>query len=202
MKIRTSFVSNSSSSSFIVRFPEKPTSIKKLMAMMFPGKKGDELIVRYDHVMSVRQICKRVFSDIKKIKKATKFDLLELFSDYVTRNGYYYPNVSNYNTDASLSEYIALNQESYELREQQNFIRTLPSPEKENKMLENIEESKKLYKKMKEVELAIAEKKTEHFLQNKNGHIYILSYADEDGEALLEHGDIFENVDSVTISQH
>lgn len=40
MKIRNGFVSNSSSSSFVVAFPEKPTSVEHIREMMFKDEKS------------------------------------------------------------------------------------------------------------------------------------------------------------------
>lgn len=201
LKVRTSFVSNSSSSSFIVRFPKKPTSVKQLMTMMFPGKKIDDIIHYYDHTMSVKNICKRVFRDILKNKKATKFDIIELFSNYVSREGYYYPNMYRGHIDPLLTEYTELSRQAYELNDNIKSIELLPSPLKENAMTENRNNLNKLHKQLKELEYSIAEKKTETIL-SKPGYICILCYADEDGEALLEHGDIFDNIETVVVSQH
>jgi len=64
VKIRNGFVSNSSSSSFVVAFPKKPKSFDDVYDMMFEGKEGG--ISVYDHDgMSHRQIAMRVWDDIK-----------------------------------------------------------------------------------------------------------------------------------------
>ena len=47
MKIRTSFVSNSSSSSFVVAFPKEPTSVEAIIEMLFyPGQ--EEFYIPWD----------------------------------------------------------------------------------------------------------------------------------------------------------
>ncbi len=65
MKIRNGFVSNSSSSSFVVAFPKKPKSAEDVHKMMFDGKEGK--IQPYDFVdgLSYSQIAERVWNDLK-----------------------------------------------------------------------------------------------------------------------------------------
>lgn len=63
MKIRNGFVSNSSSSSFIVTFPREPKSAGDVHEMMFP--KGEENIDYYDNEMSSTQAAHRVWEDVQ-----------------------------------------------------------------------------------------------------------------------------------------
>jgi len=64
MKIRQGFVSNSSSSSFIIAFPKKPKSFDDVYDMMFDGKDGGISIYDRDG-MSYPQISMEVWKDIK-----------------------------------------------------------------------------------------------------------------------------------------
>ena len=68
MKIRNGFVSNSSSSSFIVAFHHKPTSLEDLKLMMFGSMPG---AISYDENTSLTydEIVKVVYNDICTITK-------------------------------------------------------------------------------------------------------------------------------------
>lgn len=66
MKIRTGFVSNSSSSSFIVSFDRVPETWEETMKMMFgPGAESAEIVQEYDYTTSTGRIAKEVFDDIQ-----------------------------------------------------------------------------------------------------------------------------------------
>jgi len=65
MKIRHGFVSNSSSSSFVVAFPKTPTSIKETMEMMFPMQDGGNGFECYDNTCKIQDIAKSVFRHIE-----------------------------------------------------------------------------------------------------------------------------------------
>jgi len=74
MKTRNGFVSNSSSSSFVVAFPKRPKTMEELARYMF-GDKGFDGAVSLDYgddyVISNLQVVKTVFSDIQKQRKAS-----------------------------------------------------------------------------------------------------------------------------------
>ncbi len=73
MKIRNGFVSNSSSSSFVVAFPHKPKSAEDVHEMMFNGKEGKIQPYEFVEKLSYSQIAKRVWNDIKT-KSKDKWD--------------------------------------------------------------------------------------------------------------------------------
>ncbi len=71
MKIRTSFVSNSSSSSFIVAFPSEPKSAEDVFQIMFNGKDG--VIDYYSGPFSHKAIADQVWRDIQKPDYTTDY---------------------------------------------------------------------------------------------------------------------------------
>ncbi len=67
MKIRNGFVSNSSSSSFVVAFPRKPKNAKDVQTILF----GDDKELQYlfdDNIISTASIATRVWDDMKRQK--------------------------------------------------------------------------------------------------------------------------------------
>lgn len=84
MKIRNGFVSNSSSSSFVVAFPKKPKDAADVWKIMFDGKDGDITPYDFNAGLDHASIASIVFKDINK--KATKKDIVGQFEQ---RYGYY-----------------------------------------------------------------------------------------------------------------
>jgi hypothetical protein len=86
MKVRECLVSNSSSSSFIVAFPNKPKSVEEVSATMHMelGKTID----CYDNKVDTSTVVKTVFEDIGKNKKTTLKQIADLISQryYYTRH--------------------------------------------------------------------------------------------------------------------
>jgi len=66
MKVRAGFVSNSSSSSFIVGLRHKPKDANELHRLMFPN--GDTIVQPYGISLTSRQVANRVWEDIQDIK--------------------------------------------------------------------------------------------------------------------------------------
>lgn len=92
MKIRNGFVSNSSSSSFVIAFPKKPKTSADVWKYMFSGKDGGLSVYNYDG-LSYCQISSIVFNDLQcaNFKKATLNNIAdEFFNRY-----HYYPTGNN-----------------------------------------------------------------------------------------------------------
>lgn len=86
MKVRSGFVSNSSSSSFIVVFSKKPNTIEDVKNDVFPGEQDDTLIGNINDIsQSVNDISKRLFKDTKLVKNTELKNVLYGFEEL-----YYY----------------------------------------------------------------------------------------------------------------
>ena len=86
MKIRQGFVSNSSSSSFIVVFDQKPQSTKELQKILYGDQKT---IVSYNDDTRFRtdQLSKIVFDDITNPENISSIDkLIEEFTNFYRCN--------------------------------------------------------------------------------------------------------------------
>jgi len=75
MKTRNGFVSNSSSSSFIVGFDTIPKTVEELKKLLF---KNDEILSAYDIELDTQKAADIIFDDIKNQKLATKKRLFDV----------------------------------------------------------------------------------------------------------------------------
>jgi len=152
MKVRNGFVSNSSSSSFILVFDKKPETKEELASLM-----GDCSASSYgDSFMSADMVVDIAFNDISCSSEASKQDIQNELSNH----HYKWTNLS------------------------------WGTPE---------------YKKWQEEEEERIAKLTEQYIKSRKGkYITIVSYADEDGSigSMMEHGDIFRNLNDFTQVSH
>ena len=84
MKTRTGFVSNSSSSSFIVVFDKKPKSAKELQKAMFGTEKS---LAAYGDPVSTQKAARDVFKKLKGQKPLTLGQAILLLEDGVVEWG-------------------------------------------------------------------------------------------------------------------
>ena len=180
MKIRNGFVSNSSSSSFVVAFPHKPETIEELKEMMF-GKQEFHYISIYgekgqtDYPTQV--IAEAVFNTIEE--RATEEQVIE--------------SIENGHFDAYIDHRICPGR--YD-----NWDKITKLNYKEHK-----EEMEKLWKEEEEINHERATKIAITFIaHNKGKYIVVLEYGDEGGgfEAILEHTDIFNRLQHIRTSYH
>ena len=77
MKIRSGFVSNSSSSSFVVVLEKKPNSPEELKNVLF---KDEKIVQYYDYSKTTEEVSQRIFNDIESFEKDSSM-LLEKIVD-------------------------------------------------------------------------------------------------------------------------
>jgi len=163
-KVRNGFVTNSSSSSFIVAFDELPSSIEELQNLLF----DDSQYVDYEYssvTMTCTDAATRVFNDLKGQKPNDQEKIMDALGGYIT-------GMPDYN------EYVGLYKfDSKEYKEAVNRYN---------------EDTKKFLK----AKLARFKKLA------GNRDIYVFSYADDSGEACLEHGNIFSHLPHMKVSHH
>lgn len=98
MKIRSDFVTNSSSSSFIVSFNKRPKNVDELMRMMF-GSTENGVIEYYDNSVTKRQAAEIVMSDIREQRTKTKKQLIE-----ITQEGWFDGHIDAFNSKYETDE--------------------------------------------------------------------------------------------------
>lgn len=102
MKIRNGFVSNSSSSSFIVGFEQVPTSYEEVLAILFPGSTGEEPVNYYGESegFTVGDVARQVWKDLQNDAKPLDSEKARVS---VVRSGWFegYPDFPDYENDAS-----------------------------------------------------------------------------------------------------
>lgn len=195
MKIRSGFVSNSSSSSFIVGFPSIPGSPESLEVMMF-GKPTE--IQPYDFVDPTPsiEIAKRVFRDMSagdfKTARLTKRKAMDV-----------------------LQEGSFPGQPPYDYRKERkpDKIRKAYSEETGKDINDDDADPRiqKIYSKAckeeRDQELKLRQTAAKAFIEGfwnsvKGMKVFRFEYADDGGEGNLEHGNIFRKLPHVQISKH
>lgn len=198
MKIRQGFVTNSSSSSFIVKFKSKPDTVESVKEQLFNDK---EVVSFYDKYESTDTISKIVFKDIKR-QEQENF----IYNDFLYSIDFYPEDGKTYSKDFVMKQLI--NDKVKSIVDYHNclkkFCETYIIPRSEFFQHSNYKMIKKFEKEFKktvneESKKIIAELEKNGFFGDNT---YIFTYSDECGESLLEHGDIFAELEYVHISHH
>lgn len=205
MKIRTGFVSNSSSSSFVVNFGHRPKTKDELRKMMFGTTDDIEDISYYEYRMPVTAVVDRVFDDLKKSRALTKKQIMEeIGSGYFS--GMPIWRRASKEIDRIEAEFLSVFNE-HRLADKQitriysDECKSHPLYEKYMAHIQKLrnDESDRRDQQMKKA-ISVYYEKIKHKFEN--GKNYRFSYADDGGEAVLEHGNIFRKLPHVQISHH
>jgi len=180
MKIRLGYVSNSSASSFIVAFSHKPKNIEEVREMLFGQQEWHYNSCAYNDKnkdVSTRVIAEHVFNKINK--KATKQEMLDSIQhgwfDYYMFPEMFPGHYSNSDKTMKLSY--------------------------QNK--DDRKEMERLWAEADVINENRARSISEAFrMGHKDDYIVVMTFADEDGEAIEEHSGIFKRVDHIRTSYH
>lgn len=216
MKIRSGFVSNSSSSSFIVLFPHKPANKDDLKSMMFDKWNGSEIIdddLDLKLGLTIDQIVERVFNDIKNGQKdcynaESVHNALNGHIDGLDGEGTMVALLYKRWRDASdkfnklyrySQKYISIDGEM-SLENEKEWKKDPNYPEYQNKL----EAEKEAEKAWGEERNSAAKEMYDNFrkLYKYHSFEFIFEYGDRRGEHILEHCNIFRNLPHLTIDNH
>lgn len=213
MKIRNGFVSNSSSSSFIVVFDRKPESIEDVEKQLNLGRG----VVFCDSFLTASEVATIVFSDINYNTVDQDFiECLEnLFAEFLnayapTRNVFY---CSGYNelVNSQVAKYVP---ESSKSLLDEYWKAKSECAKLDISLYGNCSEEKRKslwekYDKVSELSWDLAQKlakeSVKDFLKKNEGKfIFVTEYRDNDGpsQATMEHGNVFRNLENIQISHH
>ena len=186
MKIRNGFVSNSSSSSFVVAFPKKPDSIEELQQMMF-GKQQwhyvpfyDSEYIEKDPDAPVSEIVPKVFAKIGE--RATYEEVYDSI-----RNGWF-----GYYIDPEMFPGRA----NYFEEEEGYWAIASGGSEEVRKKREEI------WKKYEKINDERAEAIAKAFYENNDDYIVVMGFSDNAGESVEEHSNIFARLEHIRTSYH
>jgi len=215
MKIRTGFVSNSSSSSFIVLLPHKPLHYIEVKNMLFKDYDENEVIsigldLGEHGKMTVKQICEKVYQDILNGQDDRTDSVEDALRGYVQEidernhvcNAYrgiwedldkktmdvYWKLQEKYGEDG------VFDLDNKDLQEDKLYKKYLTSKQKSDAAEEDYH--KERAKAVKELYNEFRERYKYHKFEA------ILEYGDRKGEHVLEYGHIFRNVPYMEISNH
>ena len=213
MKTRNGFVSNSSSSSFVVLLPHKPKSVEDLKDMMFPMWSWDDVIDNeyVDKTMTIKEVVGRVFKDMIEGQNDEYRDkTISDFQHYVhmyeldaadALPGIYYKGWMEVH-DKELTMYY-----DFVKKYGNNSSRDLLKWKKDElypEYLKRQKETRKAEREWRKIRTKEFKIMYANFRKKYKYHKFqrVLEYGDRNGEYLLEHADIFRNVPNLKASHH
>jgi hypothetical protein len=183
MKVRNGFVSNSSSSSFLVVFDKLPDNENELKELMFPEMSNDDHITIYDRVLHVGEVINRVFSDLQNNKK---FYSLEDFTENDIQNHFGGWDIYEEAEEILKKEFPKLNDMRH-----QNCDKYTDDQRRE------------AYEQFNTIQNNLSNVAFKEFFEKHLGKVFVeFDYSDNEGDEVLEHYGIFNNLPNKTTSHH
>ena len=197
MKIRNGFVSNSSSSSFLVAFPREPKSVEDVKEMLFVKGQNDYVnpwpeYARDDELFwSVDQVAEIVWTDIQEQGNPSEDELFECidggwFESYEELPGH----VDEYRHDRRDEKF----------RKMRDEVKHLDWSTEEGR-----EAHQRVYDTISEESARRAKAILERFKKNNKAAVfYTFEYSDNDGAlfSAMEHGSLFRRLTHIKVSRH
>lgn len=174
MKIRKGFVSNSSSSSFLVLFPKEPKNADDVKNMIF-SEDQESFFGPYSGQWSVKQVAETIWEDIKSQEKNNLVAAREELEHGGADDAPSYSDFSHIKDWNEKSDSYNEAIEKYADKKMKEFF--------------NLRKLK--LKKLNNEEV-------------NHSVLYIFEFSDNDGDyySALEHGDIFRRLKYIRISKH
>jgi hypothetical protein len=179
MKIRNGFISNSSSSSFVVAFPKKPQDTKELQEMMFTS--FQEQIEMFDQFVATDEICRRVFNEIQEQNlSATGDEIAQALAGY-----------HNLQMDRLLGSSWSV-------------WSNVPKEKDFDSRDEFLKADKDYWDKHRLDSTEYERKEAQKFLRNNEDAFILCTEYEDHGriEGVMEHGNIFRNLKHIRVSNH
>ena len=207
MKIRNGFVSNSSSSSFVIALDTNPMemTMEELRTLLFGEQ---ELFAKYDYAFTTKDLAQTILKDIQEChereEKETSWGYnANCFEGKLSKEGLI-ETICSGDFDGS-PEYIWRDRESDKIEDEAKR-QGITEPYKDPKWNKLIHEARdKEYAEHDRLTKIAATELADPFWEaNKDKYLYALEYSDNEGQkgCVLEHGNVFRNIPHIQISHH